>query len=132
MERQDILHKGHQDRDINCARKAPQTVEKLQNELSRLRHLLEGLEEVLQDPKANTEFPNTKEIYSARADCEFGLAKLERKLSSNPKQSAFRRLCKALEWPFREEDIQKILESIYRYTGAITAANGIDQLYGFV
>ena len=118
-----------------AVRDAKSDIERLQGELSQLRTILGDTEKLLNGPHGDS-LKTSQVFYSTIRECTLQLQDLEQTLrtrleigSSKGKKLMTRFGLRALKWPFEQEDMNRIAQTLNKSRDILSAALNIDQTY---
>lgn len=110
--------------DVKDAKK---DIERLSSEVKALHGVLNRVKDLAEGQDTAT-LPTFQTITAAIAQCLSELVELKTHLDPGKKRQAMNRLgLRALKWPFKSEDVNKLLEALERHKATINLALTTDQ-----
>lgn len=119
---------------LKGAKNAKSDIERLQGELSNLKTVLEGAQELLVGPNG-ARLQTSQLLYDGLRGCFSQLTDLETKLGKKLNTGKMRKVMsqfglRALKWPFESKDVDGIIQSLKRHRDTLSMGLNIDQTYG--
>lgn len=107
---------------------AKKDIERLQGKVADLRHVLDGMNQLLDFDRRDKRVSTVQKLASSLKDCCLGLEALKTQLDPGKSRTAMRRLgLRALKWPFTSKEVDKILVDLERYEQIFVLALQVDQ-----
>lgn len=118
---------------LTAVRNAKHDIESLQEELTRLKAVLEGAQTLLDGPNASM-LETSQRFRSTLDDCSTQLRLLETKLKENlqirNKAKIRDRLAlRRLKWPFESKDINNVIKVLHQIRELLSTGLNIDQTF---
>lgn len=99
-----------------AAKEAPNRIRDVQEELSLMHSALQQLSSLLASAEMKTSsFALSSVLTTALTSCGQSIESISAKLQ-RPKQGSLARVKEALRWPFNEDEILRMLETLRRHT----------------
>ena len=111
-------------KDVQGAR---DDIARLQRTTTDLQNMSKSVKELLDGPHRER-LKASRELRATLDDSQRQLEQLKNKLTPNTPRAAMKRIgLRALKWPFENRDIEKIIESLARFTQTISLSLQVDQ-----
>lgn len=117
----------------NGVKDASKDAARIIEELISLRNVLESLLRAVEREESTTEssrLPTFQELLRPNGElerCRADLESISEKLDADKKVSAWKSVKRSLVWPFKEKEIEKLLENVQRAKSTLNFALSVDQ-----
>lgn len=102
-------------------------IERLQRQVQALEATVHGFRKLLEGTRGAS-FPVAKQLQCAIDDCRGQLVGLENELKPGKRQTAMSRFgLRALKWPFKSQDVDKLIGDIQSWMDIVNLGLQVDQ-----
>jgi hypothetical protein len=120
-------------RYFTAVKNAKPDIERLQGELGRLKTVLEGAQQILED-RNGARLRTSQRLCDGLSGCSLQLNELEKKLKEKLNLRKTGKVMsrfgfRALRWPFEKEEVDGIIQTLKGYRDTLSAALSIDTVY---
>ena len=112
---------------LTAVKDAKKDIERLQAEVSKIGDILREVQRLLHGPDG-ARLSASQQLCNSLKDCFLQLEKLEDQLAPGKARKAMSRFgLRALRWPFKTKDVEKIVTSLERCKQTFMVAIQVDQ-----
>ena len=107
---------------------AKEDIKRLQGEVNSIKDVLGGVKQLLGGLDNNMRLLVTQKLSNSLEDCFLQLEAVQRRLEPGEARKVMSRFrVRALKWPFRSKEIEKIIHGLGRHKQAFSLALQVDQ-----
>lgn len=103
-------------------------IERLQREVNRIKNVLKDVQQLLNGP-GKDRLSTSQKLYHSLNGCFLQLNKLKKELEPGNTRKAMSRFgLRALRWPFKSKEVEKIISHLEGYNQTFCLALQVDQV----
>jgi Fungal N-terminal domain of STAND proteins len=107
---------------------AKEDIKRLQGEVSSIKDILGGVKQLLDGLDSKMQLLVTQKLSASLKDCSLQLKAVQKQLEPGKGRKAMSQFgVRALKWPFRSKEMEKIIHGLERHKRAFSSALQVDQ-----